>query len=92
MNFKAYFIQICFKFSADFILPSFHLFCNVVISWSVSMNRALLTCFSIYIADLHACTIYILDEHVCMIYAHELKIELLKSKLECCPVSSCSRS
>ena len=28
----------------------------------------------------------------CMIYVHELKIKLLKSKFESCPVSSCSRS
>ena len=27
-----------------------------------------------------------------MIYVHELKIKLLKSKFESCPVSSCSRS
>ena len=30
--------------------------------------------------------IYILDAHACMIYVHELKIKLLKSKFECCPV------
>ena len=27
-----------------------------------------------------------------MIYVHELKIKLLKSKFESCPLSSCSRS
>ena len=60
---------------------------DAVISWSVGTNRALsYPCFSIYIADLHACTIYILDEHACMIYVRELKIKLLKSKFECCPV------
>ena len=37
---------------------------------------------------MNACTIYILDAHACMIsiYDHELKIKLLKSKFECCPV------
>ena len=35
---------------------------------------------------------YIADLFDCMIYADELKIKLLKSKLESCPVSSCSRS
>ena len=35
-----------------------------------------------YIADLIDCTIYV----------YELKIKLLKSKFESCPVSSCSRS
>ena len=49
MNFKTEFIQICFCCSADFIQPSFHLFCDVVISWSVSINRALLFLFF----DLH---------------------------------------
>ena len=53
MNFKTEFIQICFRCSADFIQPSFHLFCDVVISWSVSINRALLSLFF----DLHfGCT------------------------------------
>ena len=47
---------------------------------------------TVYIADLHACTIYIADLLDCMIYVHELKIKLLKSKFESCPVSSCSRS
>ena len=28
----------------------------------------------------------ILDAHACMLYVHELKIKLLKSKFECCPV------
>ena len=83
MNFKTEFIQICFRCSADFIQPSFHLFCDVVISWSVSINRALLSLFF----DLHCgFTIYILDAHACMIYVHELKIQLLKSKFECSPV------
>ena len=41
--FKAEFIQICFQFSADFIQPSFHLFCDVAITWSVSINRTLLS-------------------------------------------------
>ena len=45
MNFKTEFIQICFRCSADFIQPSFHLFCDVVISWSVSINRARLSPF-----------------------------------------------
>ena len=26
------------------------------------------------------------DAHACMTYVHELKIKLLKSKFECCPV------
>ena len=30
--------------------------------------------------------IYILDAHACMIHFHELKITLLNSKFECCPV------
>ena len=45
MNFKAEFIQICFQFLADFIQPSFHLFCDVGISWSVGINTALLSLF-----------------------------------------------
>ena len=36
--------------------------------------------------------LYILVAHACMIYVNELKIKLLKSKFESCPVSSCSRS
>ena len=35
---------------------------------------------------------YTADLLDCMIYAHKLKIKLLKSKFESCPVSSCSRS
>ena len=35
---------------------------------------------------------YIADLFDCMIYVHVLKIKLLKSKFESCPVSSCSRS
>ena len=50
------------------------------------------SCFSIYIAVVHACTIYIADLFDPMFYVHELKIKLLKSKFESCPVSSCSRS
>ena len=34
----------------------------------------------------------IADLFDCMIYVHELKIKLLKSKFESCPISSCSRS
>ena len=49
MNFTAEFIQVCFQCSADFIQPSFHLFCDAVMRWSVSMNRALLSLFF----DLH---------------------------------------
>ena len=45
MNFKADFILVCFQFSADFIQRSFHLFCDVVISGSVSIHRALLSPF-----------------------------------------------
>ena len=45
MNFKAEFIQICFRCSADFIQPSFHLFYDIVISWSVCINTALLSLF-----------------------------------------------
>ena len=146
MNFKTEFIQICFCCSADFIQPSFHLFCDVVVSWLLSINRARLFLFfdlhcgviyactiyianlhactiyiavvhacTIYIVDLHACTIYIVDLHACtiylwiymlvrfyivlhcgvldcMIYVHELKVKLLKSKFESCPVSSYSRA
>ena len=78
MNFKTEFIQICFRCSADFIQPSFHLFCDVVISWSVSINRALLFLFfDLHCGpELHACTIYIAELFDCMIYAHELKIQL----------------
>ena len=43
------FVQICFQWSADFIQPSFLLFCDVLTSWSVSINRALLFLFF----DLH---------------------------------------
>ena len=35
---------------------------------------------------------YIADLFDCMIYVRELRIKLLKSKFESCPVSSCSRS
>ena len=49
MNFKAEFIQICSQCSPDFIQPSLHLLWNVVMSWSVSLNRALLSLFF----DLH---------------------------------------
>ena len=38
--------------------------------------------YDFYIADLIDCTSYV----------NELKIKLLKSKFESCPVSSCSRS
>ena len=65
MKFKAEFIQISFQFSADFIQPPFHLFCDVVISWSVCINGALLSLF--------------FDSRACMIYVHELKIKLFKS-------------
>ena len=51
MNFKTEFIQICFWCSADFIQPSFHLFFDVVISLSVSINRALTLLFLFF--DLH---------------------------------------
>ena len=53
---------------------------------------AVLHACTIYVAELYACTIYIADLLACMIYVHELKIKLLKSKFESCPVSSCSRS
>ena len=69
--------------SPDFFQPSFLLFCDVVISWSVSINRALIIpVFRFYIADLSDCTSYV----------NELKIKPLKSKFESYPVSSCSRS
>ena len=53
--------------------------------------------------ELQACTIYTLwiymlvrfyiaDLIDCTSYVNELKIKLLKSKFESCPVSSCSRS
>ena len=41
MNYKAEFIQICFQCSADFIQPSFHLFCNVA---TLSSAEASLWC------------------------------------------------
>ena len=41
MNFKTEFIQICFCNSADFIQPSFLLFCDVVIGWSLSRSSSL---------------------------------------------------
>ena len=53
--------------------------------------------------ELQACTIYIAgrsyrlvrfyiaDSSDCMIYVHELRIKLLKSNFESCPVSSCGR-
>ena len=48
--------------------------------WSVGINRALIIpVFRFYISDLIDCTIYV----------NELKIKLLKSKFESCPVSSC---
>ena len=83
MNFKTEFIQICFCCSADFIQPSFHLFCDVVVSWLLSINRARLFLFfdlhcgviyacTIYIANLHACTIYIAVVHACTIYIVDL--------------------
>ena len=93
MNFKADFIQVCFQFSADYIQPFFHLFFDVVNSWSVMINRVLLSLFfDLHCGSVHGCMIYILDAHACRIYVHELKIKLLKSKFECCPVSSCNRS
>ena len=49
MNFKADFMQVCFQLWADFIQRSFHFFVMWVISWSVSINRALLFLFF----DLH---------------------------------------
>ena len=45
-----------------------------------TLRRYMLVRF--YIADLIDCTSYV----------NELKIKLLKSKFESCPVSSCSRS
>ena len=59
MNFKTEFIQICFCCSADFIQPSFHLFCDVVISWLLSINRARLFLFF----DLHCGVICLYDLH-----------------------------
>ena len=59
MNFNADIIQVCVQFSADFIQRSSHLFCDVVISWSVSINKALLSVFFKF--SLHACMIYIYD-------------------------------
>ena len=59
MDFKIEFIQICFRCSADFIQPSFLLFCDVVIDCSLSINRALLFpffdlfCEVICLYDLH---------------------------------------
>ena len=99
MDFKIEFIQICFRGSADFIQPSFLLFSDVVIGWSLSMNRALLFLFSIYIADLYACTIYIGELYACTIYIAELCACMILHcgfiwlfGFESCPVSSCSRS
>ena len=59
MNFKTGFIQICFRCSADFIQSSFHLFCDVVIDCSLSINRALLFLFF----DLHCEVICLSDLH-----------------------------
>ena len=61
MNFKADFIQVYCQFSADFIQRSFHLFCDVVISWSVSIHR---DCYAWFFYLLHACMIYIYDLHL----------------------------
>ena len=49
-------------------------------------------CSSIYIAKLYARRFYIADLIDCTSYVNEPKIKLLKSKLESCTVSSCSRS
>ena len=49
------------------------------------MNKALLSLLFDVHCDLHW-VIYILDAHACVIYVHKLKIQLLKSKFECCPV------
>ena len=87
MNFKAEFIQICFQCSADFIQPSFHLFCDVAISWSVSINRALL---SLFFDRVHCgfTLIYILDAHACTILRPRAENPSLSAVL----FSSCSRS
>ena len=85
MNFKADFIQICFRCTADFIQPSFHLFCDVVISWSVSINRAMLCLFF----DLATLWMHMPVWYTSTI---ELKIKLLSPSLSAVPFSSCSRS
>ena len=120
MNFKTEFIQICFCCSADFIQPSFHLFCNRLIAQyrqstvipvfrftlrsymhvrftSRSYMLARFTSRSYMLVRFtlriyRAYTTYIADFLDCMFFVHELKIKLLKSKLESCPVFSCSRS
>ena len=85
MNFTAEFSQVCFQCSADFIQPSFHLFCDAVVSWSVSINRALLSLLFDFTLRIYMPVLFTLfDAHGCMIYVHELTIQLLKSKFESC--------
>ena len=95
MNFEGEFIKVCFQFSADFIQPYFFQFalwcCNKLIG---SHDRALLPLyFSRFTSRIYMPVRFTLfDAHACTFYVHELKIKLMRSKFECCPVSSCSRS
>ena len=79
-------MQICFRCSADFIQPSLHLFCDVVISLSVSINTALLPLFF----DLHCGFTCLYDSVTFWIHMYvwltsaSWRLKLLKS--------SCSRS
>ena len=81
-------MQICFRCSADLIQPSFHLFCDVVISWSVSINTAQLSLFF----DLHCGFTCLYDSVTFWIRMYvrftsaSWRLKLLKSKFECCPV------
>ena len=79
MNFKAEFIQICFRCTADFIQPSFHL------GWSVSINRALLCLFFDLVT-------FCMHMALWFTSTIELKIKLLSPSLSAVPFSSCSRS
>ena len=79
MNFKAEFIQICFRYTADFLQPSFHL------GWSVSINRALLCLFFDLVT-------FWMHMPVWFTSTIELKIKLLSPSLSAVPFSSCSRS
>ena len=74
MKFKAEFVQVCFRCSADFIQPSFHLFCDVVIIITfiytaqitcnklIGISRALLSLFF----DLHCGFTSLYDLHYLM--------------------------
>ena len=82
-----------FQFSADFIQFSFHFFCDVAITWSVSINRTLLSqLFFDLPCDLHAGTICILVAHACMISFMSWRLNCWSPSLSAVLFSSCSRS